>query len=143
MITERYKDFRPGTEIGFQQTPGVTADIEPILKPDLIAILEHIKSSDDLLDTCKKNSAKAPFFNKFYLMANPEQGWNLRLHSFDVRGSGLGEEDSPHYHRWILASKILTGGYIRQLPRKPKNRPIIRTQHLLKIFNQRLKIASQ
>lgn len=112
MISERYKHFCPDTELGFQQRPGVTADIEPISKKDLIAILEHIKSNDDLLINCKENSAKAPFFNKFYLMSNPEQGWNLRLHYFSVRGSGLGEEDSPHYHRWYLGSMILAGGYI-------------------------------
>jgi hypothetical protein len=112
MISERYKDFRPDTERGFQQRPGVTADIEPISKQELISILEHIKINDSLLESCKKNSAKAPFFNKFYLMSDANQGWNLRLHSFNVRGSGLGEEDSPHYHRWTLASKVLTGGYI-------------------------------
>ncbi|WP_447768946.1 hypothetical protein [Pseudomonas kilonensis] len=112
MISERYEHFRPETELGFQQRPGVTADIEPISKKDIIAILEHIKSNDNLLINCKENSAKAPFFNKFYLMSNPEQGWNLRLHSFNVRGSGLGEEDSPHYHRWTLASRVLAGGYI-------------------------------
>ncbi|MGN8273835.1 hypothetical protein [Pseudomonas sp. SMN5] len=112
MISDRYEHFRPETESGFQQSPGVTADIEPISKKDLIDILEHIKSNDDLLANCKQNSAKAPFFSKFYLMSNPEQGWNLRLHSFNVRGSGLGEEDSPHYHRWTLASKVLAGGYI-------------------------------
>ncbi|WP_448106930.1 hypothetical protein [Pseudomonas azerbaijanoccidentalis] len=112
MISERYKDFCPNTERGFQQLPGVTADIEPISKQDLISILEHIKTDNNLLESCKKNSAKAPFFNKFYLMSNPDQGWNLRLHSFNVRGSGLGEEDSPHYHRWTLASKVLAGGYI-------------------------------
>jgi hypothetical protein len=112
MISERYEHFRPETELGFQQRPGVTADIEPISKKDIIAILEHIKSNDSLLINCKENSAKAPFFNKFYLMSNPEQGWNLRLHSFNVRGSGLGEEDSPHYHRWTLASRVLAGGYI-------------------------------
>lgn len=112
MISERYKDFHPDTERGFQQHPGVTADIEPISKQDLISILEHIKTDNNLLESCKKNSAKAPFFNKFYLMSNEDQGWNLRLHSFNVRGSGLGEEDSPHYHRWTLASKVLAGGYI-------------------------------
>ncbi|CAI8938035.1 Type III effector [Pseudomonas sp. IT-P253] len=112
MISERYRDFRPDTELGFQQSPGVTADIEPISKQDLISILKHIKTDDTLFESCKKNSAKAPFFNKFYIMSNADQGWNLRLHSFNVRGSGLGEEDSPHYHRWTLASKVLSGGYI-------------------------------
>ncbi|BAN53534.1 MULTISPECIES: hypothetical protein [Pseudomonas] len=112
MISERYQDFRPDTEVGFQQRPGVTADIEPISKKDLISILEHIKADDKLLNSCKNKSAKAAFFNKFYLMSNADQGWNLRLHSFNVRGSGLGEEDSPHYHRWTLASKILSGGYL-------------------------------
>lgn len=112
MISERYQHFSPKTEIGFQQLPGVTADIEPISKQDLISILEHIKTDDTLFKDCKDKSAKAAFFNKFYLMNNPEQGWNLRLHNFSVRGSGLGEEDSPHYHRWTLASKILSGGYL-------------------------------
>lgn len=112
MISDRYKEFRPVTERGFQNMPGVTADIEPISKKDLISILEHIKNNNSLFENCKENSAKAPFFNKFYLMSNAEQGWNLRLHSFNVRGSGLGEEDSPHYHRWTLASKVLAGGYI-------------------------------
>ncbi|WP_143491521.1 MULTISPECIES: hypothetical protein [unclassified Pseudomonas] len=112
MITNRYRDFNPGTELGFQQRPGVTEDIEPISKEDIISILEHIKNDDKLLEGCKNKSAKAAFFNKFYLMSNAEQGWNLRLHSFSVRGSGLGEEDSPHYHRWTLASKILAGGYL-------------------------------
>lgn len=112
MISERYQHFRPDTELGFQQRPGVTADIESISKQNLISILEHIKTNDNLLESCKNNSAKAPFFNKFYLMSNPDQGWNLRLHSFNVRGSGLGEEDSPHYHRWTLASKVLAGGYL-------------------------------
>lgn len=112
LISERYKDFRPDTERGFQNSLGVTADIEPISKQDIISILEHIKTNDNLLEICKKNSAKAPFFNKFYLMSNADQGWNLRLHSFNVRGSGLGEEDSPHFHRWTLASEIIAGGYI-------------------------------
>lgn len=112
MITDRYRDFNPDTELGFQLRLGVTADIEPISKQDLISILEHIKTNDTLLEGCKNKSAKAAFFNKFYLMSNPDQGWNLRLHNFSVRGSGLGEEDSPHYHRWTLASKILSGGYL-------------------------------
>ncbi|UVL76901.1 hypothetical protein LOY24_19500 [Pseudomonas putida] len=112
MISDRYQAFRPDTELGFQQRPGVTADIEPISKKDLVSILEHIKADDKLLDSCKNKSAKAAFFNKFYLMSNADQGWNLRLHSFNVRGSGLGEEDSPHYHRWTLASKVLSGGYL-------------------------------
>ncbi|NBB03073.1 hypothetical protein [Pseudomonas monteilii] len=112
MISERYQDFSPKTELGFQQRPGVTADIEPISKQDLISILEHIKTDDRLFENCKNKSAKAPFFNKFYLMSNPEQGWNLRLHNFSVRGSGLGGEDSPHYHRWTLGSSVLAGGYI-------------------------------
>ncbi|MFK3816422.1 hypothetical protein ACI2KG_07410 [Pseudomonas sp. NPDC089407] len=112
MITDRYRAFNPTTELGFQQRPGVTADIEPISKQDLVSILEHIKTDDTLFKGCKDKSAKAAFFNKFYLMSNPDQGWNLRLHNFSVRGSGLGEEDSPHYHRWTLASKILSGGYL-------------------------------
>lgn len=112
MISDRYQAFRPDTELGFQQRPGVTADIEPISKKDLVSILEHIKADDKLLDSCKNKSAKAAFFNKFYLMSSADQGWNLRLHSFNVRGSGLGEEDSPHYHRWTLASKVLSGGYL-------------------------------
>lgn len=112
LISERYSHFQPDNEIGFQQRPGVTADIEPISKRDLISVLEHIKSSDSLADSCRRKSAKAPFFNKFYLMSNPDQGWNLRLHSFNVRGSGLGGEDSPHYHRWTLGSKVIAGGYM-------------------------------
>jgi len=39
-------------------------------------------------------------------MSNPQQGWKLRLHTYSIRGQGLGGEDSPHYHRWTLASKI-------------------------------------
>ncbi|MGT3074058.1 hypothetical protein [Pseudomonas putida] len=112
MISERYQDFNPKTELGFQQRPGVTANIDPISKQDLISILEHIKTDDKLFENCKGKSAKAPFFNKFYLMSNPEQGWNLRLHNFSVRGSGLGGEDSPHYHRWTLGSSVLAGGYL-------------------------------
>ncbi|MDO7896750.1 hypothetical protein [Pseudomonas citrulli] len=110
-ITERYKSFSPETELGHQQTPGITADIEDISVKDIISILEYIKADDQQLDICKNSSAQAPFFNKFYLMSNPEQGWNLRLHAFNIRGNSLGEDDSPHYHRWVLASKILAGGY--------------------------------
>lgn len=47
-------------------------------------------------------------------MRHKEQGWRLRLHFYPVRGNGLGEEDSPHYHRWTLASKILAGGYLNR-----------------------------
>lgn len=112
MISKRYQDFSPKTELGYQQRPGVTADIEPISKQDLISILEHIKSDKDTFEDCKKKTAKAPFFNKFYLMSNADQGWNLRLHNFSVRGSGLGGDDSPHYHRWTLGSSVLAGGYL-------------------------------
>ena len=76
MISDRYKDFSPDTEVGHQQRPGVTADIEPISKQDLISILEHIKADKNLFESCKKQSSKATFFNKFYLMSNAEQGWN-------------------------------------------------------------------
>jgi hypothetical protein len=47
-------------------------------------------------------------------MSNPQQGWKLRLHSYTIQGSGLGGEDSPHYHRWTLASKVFAGGYLNK-----------------------------
>jgi hypothetical protein len=47
-------------------------------------------------------------------MSNKQQGWRLRFHFYPIRGNGLGEEESPHYHRWTLASKILAGGYINR-----------------------------
>ncbi len=36
----------------------------------------------------------------------------MRLHTFSVKDRGLGGEDSPHYHRWTLASQVLSGGYL-------------------------------
>jgi hypothetical protein len=47
-------------------------------------------------------------------MSNPRQGWKLRLHTYNIRGNGLGGEDSPHYHRWTLASKVFAGGYLNK-----------------------------
>jgi len=111
-ISDRYNTFDQKNETGYQDKKGVTGNIENISKEDLISILKHIKSDPTLLEQCRKGSAKSPIFTKLYLMSNDEQGWNLRLHTFSVKGNGLGGEDSPPYHRWTLASKIITGGYV-------------------------------
>lgn len=111
-ISDRYTAFSQETEIGYQQKPGITGDIDSITNKDIISILKHVKSDPILLEQCQKSSANSPLFTKLYLMSNEAQGWNLRLHTFSVEGSGLGGEDSPHYHRWTLASKVLSGGYV-------------------------------
>lgn len=111
-ISEKYSAFNQQQEMGYGNKKGVTGDIDGITKADLISVLKHIKSTPFLLDQCRNSSAKSALFTKLYLMSNDDQGWNLRLHTFSVKGSGLGGEDSPHYHRWTLASQILTGGYV-------------------------------
>lgn len=111
-IKERYASFNSEAETGYNAEPGLVGNIRDISKEDIIAIMMHIRDNNTLLEECCKNSAKSPFFDKFYLMKDPEQGWNLRLHNFNARGSGLGGDDSPHYHRWTLASKPIHGGYI-------------------------------
>ena len=111
-ISDRYKEFDQAAEVGYAGKVGLTGSIEDLTPREVIAILSHIRDDDKLLSECSGNSAKSPFFDKFYLMRNSEQKWNLRLHRFNVRGSGLGGEDSPHYHRWTLASKPIQGGYV-------------------------------
>lgn len=111
-IQNLYQAFDPSIEQGAQNRPGITADIDFITKADLIGVLEHIRSDETLLKESCKQSAKAQFFDKLYLMSDPDQGWNLRLHRFNLQGNGLGGEDSPHYHRWTLASRVLAGGYL-------------------------------
>jgi hypothetical protein len=111
-ITERYAAFDPGTEKGFNNSPGITSDIQNITVKDLISMLTHIKNNESLLTMCLEDSARSPLFDKLSLASNKEQGWNLRLHRFKLEGSGLGGEDSPHFHRWTLASKIISGGYM-------------------------------
>ncbi len=110
-ITERYINFDPITEIGYGNSAGITSNIEGISKKSLIGAMMHIRDNELLLKECRSNSRSAPFFDKFYLMSNKESGWNLRLHFFNAKSNGLGGEDSPHYHRWTLASQVLTGGY--------------------------------
>ncbi|MFJ3367576.1 hypothetical protein [Pseudomonas sp. NPDC086251] len=111
-ISTRYVAFDQDREIGYQNKAGLTGDIDSISKEDLVSILKHIKSDSHLLEQCRQSSAKSPLFTKLYLMSDGDQGWNLRLHTFSVKGSGLGGEDSPHFHRWTLASQVLAGGYI-------------------------------
>ncbi|MGJ7515647.1 hypothetical protein ACSFE6_15135 [Pseudomonas baetica] len=111
-IIDRYTAFSQENETGYQHKPGISGDIDSISIKEIISILKHIKSDPHLLDECQKSSANSPLFTKLYLMSNNDQGWNLRLHTFSIKGSGLGGEDSPHFHRWTLASKILSGGYI-------------------------------
>ncbi|WP_146131928.1 hypothetical protein [Chromobacterium amazonense] len=114
-IKDRYAAFDQKSEIGFgeqQGLKGLTGNIHDVSKEDICKIMMHIHDNEVLLEQCCNNSAKSPFFDKFYLMKDPDQNWNLRLHHFNARGSGLGGDDSPHYHRWTLASKPLQGGYI-------------------------------
>ncbi len=110
-ITSRYADFNHATESGYRNSNGITSHIEGISKKSLIGALMHIRDNECLLKECRSNSRSAPFFDKFYLMSNQEQGWNLRLHFFNAKSNGLGGEDSPHYHRWTLASWVVSGGY--------------------------------
>jgi hypothetical protein len=109
-ITQKYKEFNPTTEVGAQGTKGLLANIADISKKDLIRTMKHILGNNALLHQCRNNSRAARLFDKFYLLKG-EQGWNLRLHVQYAQGNGLGGEDPPHYHRWTLASKVLTGGY--------------------------------
>ncbi|BCX66974.1 hypothetical protein [Pseudomonas izuensis] len=111
-ISQRYAAFSQENEIGFQHKPGITGDIENITIKEIISILKHLQSDPALFEQCQKSSANSPLFTKLYLMSNDVQGWNLRLHTFSVKGSGLGGEDSPHYHRWTLASQVFSGGYM-------------------------------
>lgn len=111
-IKMRYAGFDQKNEVGFAGKQGITGDIDDIKKQDICKVMMHIRDNEYLLEKCCNNSAKSPFFDKFYLMTDPDQKWNLRLHHFNARGSGLGGDDSPHYHRWTLASKPLQGGYI-------------------------------
>jgi hypothetical protein len=111
-ISQRYAYFDPKTHLGYGGMNGITADLDGISKKDIIGTMMHIRDTDHLLEQCKKNSRSAPFFNKFYLLSM--DGWNLRLHFFNAKSNGLGGEDSPHYHRWELASTVLTGGYLNR-----------------------------
>lgn len=117
-LSRQYVSFNPVTEIGHNGSAGITSGIKDIGKQDIIGAMMHIRDTAVLLDNCKKNSRRAPFFDKFYLMSHPTQGWNLRAHFFNAKGSGLGGEDSPHFHRWTLASRVLTGGYYNRTYRE-------------------------
>ena len=114
-LSHRYQSFDQGKELGYAGKAGVTGNIDFITNKDLIGILQHLKSDEKALQESKKDSAKTKLFDKIYLMSGKKETesgkWNLRLHNYNVRGTGLGGEDSPHFHRWTLASKILTGGY--------------------------------
>ncbi|WP_173934837.1 hypothetical protein [Chelativorans sp. Marseille-P2723] len=110
-ITERYKSFNQEKEIGYGEKPGITADIEDISLDEICAVLRHIARNPDKAEFAAKKSAISPLFDKLYLMQNKEQGWALRLHKFAPGGKSQGDEELPHYHRWTLASKILSGGY--------------------------------
>jgi hypothetical protein len=110
-ICLRYQDFDPSTEIGFGGQTGLTANIQNIELEDLIGAMMHIRDDNALFKACREQSRSSRLFDKFYLMRHPEQHWNLRLHLMHASGNGLNEEDSPHYHRWTLASRMLTGGY--------------------------------
>jgi hypothetical protein len=111
-ISARYAHFDQGKETGFQGGLGLTSDISDITKKDIVGAMMHIRDDDKLLEQCFRDSTASPLFDKIYLMKNPEQAWNLRIHHYNARGSGLGGEDSPHYHRWTLATASLTGGYV-------------------------------
>lgn len=110
-ITERYNAFNQRDEVGHNGKPGVTGDIEDVSLEDLCAILRHIAVSPAKTATAAKKSAISPLFDKLYLMQNKEQGWALRLHKFAPGEKSQGDEEMPHYHRWTLGSKILSGGY--------------------------------
>ena len=113
-ISRRYLSFDQGKEMGFAGKAGVTGDIDFITKKDLIGILRHLKEDESALQESKKDSARTQLFDKIYLMSGDKEtgrNWNLRLHNYSVRGTGLGGEDIPHRHRWTLASNVLTGGY--------------------------------
>lgn len=110
-ITERYTHFSQEDEIGFAGKLGVTGDIENITLDELCSVLRHIAVNPDKASNAAKKSAISPLFDKLYLMQNKEQGWALRLHKFAPGEKSQGDEELPHYHRWTLASKILSGGY--------------------------------
>lgn len=81
------------------------------MKPELN---NHLLSETEKMNyqkTIDSQTKTARLFNKFYLINDQKQGWNLRLHVQYAQDNGLGGEASPHYHRWTLDSKILTGGY--------------------------------
>lgn len=91
--------------MGFAGKAGVTGDIDFITKKDLIGILRHLKEDESALQESKKDSARTQLFDKIYLMSGDKEtgrNWNLRLHNYSVRGTGLGGEDIPHRHRWTL-----------------------------------------
>lgn len=114
-ISKRYQSFDQNKELGFAGKDGVTGDIDFITKKDLIGILQHLRDDKNALQESKKDSARTQLFDKLYLMSGHKEAgdakWNLRLHNYNVRGSGLGGEDKPHIHRWTLSSQILAGGY--------------------------------
>lgn len=110
-ITTKYSEFDSVKETGLLGTDGLTASIGNISKRDLIACMMHIRDNDTLFRMCRDSSRTARLFDKFYLINDKKQGWNLRLHVQYVGGNGLEGEDPPHYHRWTLASRVLSGGY--------------------------------
>jgi hypothetical protein len=111
-IKERYTAFVPNLEIGFLETKGITGNIIDIKKQEVSDILEEIYNNPELLNKASQKSARSEIVCKIYLLEDKEQGWNLRLHTFPLGGVSSNKEEKPHYHRWTLASKILSGGYI-------------------------------
>lgn len=90
----------------------------------------HIRDTPDLLEVCKNSSRSSQLFDKFYLMSNEEQGWNLRLHLFSAQGNGLGGDDTPHYHRWTLASEVLAGGYCNRTYKESSAISTVHSRHV-------------
>ena len=112
VVFKKYSEFIPETEIGFLKTNGITGNIADINKKEVIGMLEEIYGNSELLNQAMQKSARSNIVHKIYLLNNTEQGWSLRLHTFPLGGVTQNEEEKPHYHRWTLASKVLSGGYI-------------------------------
>ncbi|MES2743312.1 MAG: hypothetical protein V4754_20515 [Pseudomonadota bacterium] len=96
-------------------TVGMTDGLLSISKEELVSVLRHISNDNNLLADAWKRSARTKIFDKLYLLSgsdNKSGKWNLRLHLYPVGTGEDGAAESPHFHRWTLASKIVWGGYL-------------------------------